>query len=129
MVAAFIFALLLLPLLLTARAYRLQGLPNRYAISRQLELNLGTLDKALGTFKSQHGCYPGQLADLTRDQATSGLDASGNKVAVRGGGGKVLPELPVDPLTNRADTWVYDVLSAPMVDSGAYRITVTTENP
>ena len=36
----------------------------------------------------------------------------------------MLQQLPADPLTNRRDTWVYDVLSPGMVDSGGYKVTV-----
>ena len=36
----------------------------------------------------------------------------------------ILPQLPVDPLTGKRDSWVYDVLAPGLADSGAYKVTV-----
>lgn len=93
-----------------------------------LDQRLQMLDSALNDFADTYGCYPEQLRDLTRPRPTRGLDASGNPVAPMSGPGRaILKRLPVDPLTGRRNTWVYDVLSPGMVDSGGYAVTVTCE--
>jgi hypothetical protein len=96
-------------------------------ITQQLGDNLKALDEALQTFTNTYHCYPARVSDLTLAQPTQGLDASGNPVAIttQGMPGPILDKLPLDPLTGRRDTWVYDVLSPGMVDSGGYKVTVS----
>jgi len=43
--------------------------------------------------------------------------------------GPFLKRLPVDPLTGRRDTWLYDVLATPPVESGAFRLQVLRQPP
>lgn len=96
------------------------------ALADQLDERLREIDAALETFAEDTGCYPARPADLSAAQAPAmGVDASGNPVALGGGyAGPYLPVLPVDPLTGRRDTWVYEVTGVPMADSGGYRLTV-----
>jgi hypothetical protein len=93
---------------------------------RHLTAALAELDGALKIFADTHHCYPARLSDLTDPQPAEGLDVSGNPVAIAspGQGRVVLGRLPVDPLTHRRDSWVYDVLSPGMVDSGGYEVFV-----
>jgi hypothetical protein len=94
---------------------------------QQLEGNLKALDVALQTFADTYHCYPARLSDLTVAQPQQGLDASGNAVAIasRAASGPIMESLPIDPLTGQRDTWVYDVLSPGMVDSGGYKTHVS----
>jgi hypothetical protein len=47
----------------------------------------------------------------------------------RKGYSSVETELPVDPLTGRRDTWVYEPTGTPMVDSGGFEISLARVNP
>ncbi|MGD9495586.1 MAG: DUF2330 domain-containing protein [Armatimonadota bacterium] len=91
-----------------------------------LDERLREIDAALAGFAQDTGCYPARLEDLTgRTPPERGLDASGNPAALAGNyAGPYLALLPVDPLTGRRDTWVYEVTGSPMVDSGGYSVTV-----
>ena len=101
---------------------------------RELDEALKKLDDMLRAFRDTNGCYPVALGDMLGSAVpTSGVDSSGNQVEpLRTGDGDgplgaqhgVINELPTDPLTGRADTWVYEPTGAPMVDSGGYRITL-----
>jgi len=92
----------------------------------RLDSALQQLDIAIAAFASDTGCYPARLEDLTaRTPPQGGLDASGNAAAVAGEyAGPYLAVLPVDPLTGRRDTWVYEVTGSPMVASGGYSLTI-----
>jgi len=94
---------------------------------------LTTLDGTLLRFRRQYGCWPARLQDMVgRDLPEAGVDSSGNPVPLpvdvpwHGplGPGPLLRELPVDPLTGRSDTWVYEPTGDPMIDSGGYAITL-----
>ena len=95
-------------------------------VATRLDSALEQLDIAIAAFASDTGCYPARLADLTaRTPPRRGLDASGNPAPVAGEyAGPYLAVLPVDPLTGRRDTWVYEVTGSPMVDSGGYSLTI-----
>ncbi|MGD9498668.1 MAG: hypothetical protein AB7Y46_20405 [Armatimonadota bacterium] len=86
------------------------------------------IDAALEAFAEDHGCYPARLENLTAAEApATGVDASGNPVPIAGAyAGPYLRLLPMDPLTGRRDTWVYEVTGSPMVDSGGYHLTIAT---
>lgn len=87
------------------------------------------LDGALKSFRKATGAYPVRLSELTAHRTPKrGLDASGNKVPITGSAAlPLLRGIPTDPLTGRNDTWVYDVCSPSVVESGGYEVTVTTE--
>lgn len=93
-------------------------------VSARLTGALGQIDAAMQQFAEDTGCYCAELADLARSEPPArGLDASGNEVELAGGfAGPYLPVPPVDPLTGRRDTWVYEVTGAPMATSGGYTI-------
>jgi hypothetical protein len=99
------------------------------AIADQLDERLLEIDAALEAFAEDHGCYPARLENLTAAEApATGVDASGNPVPIAGAyAGPYLRLLPMDPLTGRRDTWVYEVTGSPMVDSGGYRLTIATQ--
>ena len=88
---------------------------------------LRSLDGALERFADDSGAFPMQLSDLTAQEPPAfGLDGSGNRVPIAdGAGGPWLRVLPLDPLSGRRDTWLYEVTGEPMVASGAYAIEVT----
>ena len=106
-------------------------LSRRRASYKTLDKALTELDDAMLAFVEDHGCYPAKLADLTAAaKPDHGVDASGNRVKLAGTWVRsYVSDLPVDPLTKRRDTWVYEPTGSPMVDSGGYTILVTQEEP
>ena len=97
------------------------------AIGGRMDEALRALDGALERFADDTGAFPMQLSDLTAQEPPAfGLDGSGNRVPIAdGAGGPWLRVLPIDPLSGRRDTWLYEVTGEPMVASGAYAIEVT----
>jgi hypothetical protein len=97
---------------------------------RELDTALARLDDALTSFLARHGCYPATLQDLiASNPPAAGLDSSGNRVTITAqpGGGPLLTELPVDPLSGRNDTWLYEPTGSPMIDSGGYEIRIEAQ--
>jgi len=106
--------------------------------TRALDAALQTIDGYVVKFRDANGCYPVSLAQLPGSGLPpGGVDSSGNPVQVTrlsrddmapelqnplGDGEPPVDSLPVDPLTGRKDTWVYEPTGSPMVDSGGYRI-------
>ncbi len=117
-----------IPPLDAAHAGTLSG---RRASYKTLDKALTELDDAMLAFVEEHGCYPEKLADLTAaTQPDHGVDASGNRVRLASTWARpYLSDLPLDPLTRRRDTWVYEPTGSPMLDSGAYTIVITEEQP
>ena len=108
----------------------------RYARGNGLGEALAALDDMLLRFRRQYGCWPARLQDLVgRDLPETGVDSSGNPVPLPAsvpwhrplGATPVVRELPIDPLTGRDDTWVYEPTGEPMVDSGGYTTTLHFE--
>ncbi|HCA46498.1 MAG TPA: hypothetical protein DEP45_03780, partial [Armatimonadetes bacterium] len=95
----------------------------------ELDMALVRLDDAILSFLEEAGCYPAALEDLTVTVPPEvGLDSSGNAVPVgRDWLGSRIKELPIDPLTGRNDTWVYEVTGSPMIDSGGLDIAMACE--
>ncbi len=95
-------------------------------IEARMDEALQALDDALAEFADDTGAFPVQLADLlAAEPPASGLDGSGNRVSIEGGAqGPWLLDMPIDPITRRRDTWLYEVTGDPMVSSGAYAIEV-----
>lgn len=91
---------------------------------RGLDTALESIDDKLSAFAEAHGCYPARLKDLQAQQApAAGVDSSGNPVPLDAANHRPSgAELPVDPLTGRNDTWVYEPTATPMVDSGGYTL-------
>ena len=87
---------------------------------------LARLDEGLTRFADETGAFPMRLEDLTsRTPPAEGLDGSGNRVQIDASAeGPWLVAVPIDPLTGRRDTWVYEPTGDPMVASGAYVIEV-----
>lgn len=98
------------------------------AIADRLDERLLEIDAALEAFAEDYGCYPARLEDLTAAEApATGVDASGNPLPIASAyAGPYLRLLPMDPLTGRRDTWVYEVTGSPMVDSDGYHLTIAT---
>lgn len=103
--------------------------PDQYDVMRQENEAMTRLETALRMFRDATGAFPRRLRDLAgTDVPSVGLDVGGNEVAITGAPPMpLLPALPVDPLTNRNDTWLYDVRSPVLVESGAYEVTVMTQ--
>jgi hypothetical protein len=96
--------------------------------SRELDQALQQIDGMMTSFHDTYGCYPEELEDLTASAVPKwGVDSSGNAVepVSRMGYAGGDRELPVDPLTGRRDTWVYEPTGNPMVDSGGFEITLS----
>jgi hypothetical protein len=127
---AFSYAVLALGLLMLLSQVRM--IPPAHAgamIARntgvtQLDSALRSLDEALLAFLGDTGCYPKSLDDLAGPNAPlRGLDSSGNEVRLAGQyRGPYLDALPMDTLTGRTGSWVYEVTGTPMIDSGGYTI-------
>jgi hypothetical protein len=102
--------------------------PNSYAVRRQQEDATAQLRTTLQMFRDATGAYPRRLTDLALGKLpATGIDGSGNEVRLSGSPAMpLLPALPVDPLTGRSDTWLYDVRSPLLVESGAYEVVVNT---
>jgi hypothetical protein len=115
--------LLLCPFILAFAGIGLEYHPRTHWELRRAQHEIG---QAIQTFKAQTGGYPSRLADLTASSRPAmGLDASGNAVSLQAGAtGPLLKRLPKDPLTGRRDTWIYDVLATPPVESGAFHLQV-----
>ncbi len=105
----------------------------RYARDLGLGETLTRLDGMLGQFTKQYGSLPATLGDLVRrDLPEVGVDSSGNAVPLPAaapwnrplGASPVVRELPVDPLTGRNDTWLYEPTGDPMIDSGGFTTTL-----
>jgi hypothetical protein len=102
--------------------------------TRELDTALKQLDDLMQRFHRTYGCYPEKLKDLVAAAPrTAGVDSSGNPVQIAPPGSTGADadpgELPVDPLTGRRDTWVYEPTGTPMVDSGGFEITLYRGNP
>ncbi len=95
-------------------------------VSGQISSGLESLDEAIDDFCKDTGCYPATLRDLTATAPPAvGFDASGNEVSLGGDWhGPYRSVLPLDPLTLRRDSWVYEVTGEPMVSSGGWRIVI-----
>ena len=104
--------------------------PGAYAVQREQQEQAERIAKALRQFRDATGAYPAKLEDLTAARMpTQGLDTSGNPVPILAGQALSMPQLPalpVDPLTGRSDTWVYNPRSPLLVESGGYEVTVIT---
>ncbi len=96
------------------------------AVADRIDAALEEIDVALIAFADDHGAFPAELADLASGVAPQhGLDASGNRVELAEGSTRpYLAGLPIDPITHRSDTWVYEVTGTPMVASGAFTVEV-----
>ncbi|MBM3957031.1 MAG: DUF2330 domain-containing protein, partial [Gemmatimonadetes bacterium] len=102
--------------------------------TRELDQALQQIDGLMARFHDTYGCYPAKLKDLVAGRpAMQGVDSSGNPVEIAPiAANPVEAEaagLPIDPLTGRRDTWVYEPTGTPMVDSGGFDITLTRVNP
>lgn len=97
---------------------------------QELNSGLETLDKALQAFLEDTGSYPAALEDLTLLVAPHrAIDSSGNEVVVpETWNGPYLARLPVDPLTQSRDTWIYEVTGSPMIESGGLAITISRQD-
>jgi len=100
--------------------------------TRELDQALQQIDGLMQRFHGTFGCYPAKLHDLVAAAPrTEGVDSSDNPVEIAPGAANWVgsAELPVDPLTGRRDSWVYEPTGAPMVDSGGFEIAVYWGNP
>jgi hypothetical protein len=79
----------------------------------------GQLLAALEACRRDTRVLPARLSDLTATQApATGVDGAGNAVPLLGAWrGPYLPQLPVDPLTGRRDTWRYEPTGDLLVDA------------
>ena len=101
---------------------------SKRAVIGALDRSLQTLRTACEEFRDESGCYPEALSALARRAAPQfGLDAAGNRVPVptRRPAAAYLSQVPVDPLTDSARTWVYDPLMPDLVTSGGFRTEVS----
>jgi len=107
------------------------GRPGSHRVEKKQEKAQQRIERALQAFRKGTGAYPMQLADLTASALpANGLDSSGNEVAIDVKADVKMPllrRIPDDPLTGRNDTWVYDVRSLFLVESGGYNVTVTAQ--
>jgi hypothetical protein len=101
-------------LLVAARIDNVYVVDQSVYVERQADLT-----RAVDAFRRDTRVLPAKLADLAATKApVAGVDAAGNATPLQGGWhGPYLPQLPIDPLTRRRDTWVYEPTGDNVVDA------------